>query len=39
MSYDTLATRAVKQEAVRENKKDQKMNDEHAARVGQAKRY
>ncbi len=39
MSYDTLATRAEKQETLRENKKDQKMNDEHAARVGQAKRY
>ncbi|HEY8023042.1 MAG TPA: flagellar export protein FliJ [Burkholderiaceae bacterium] len=39
MSYGTLASRAVKEEQQRENKKDQKMNDEHAARAGQHKRY
>jgi|SRR5579872_1364757 flagellar FliJ protein len=39
MSYDALATRAVKEEQRLDNKKDQKMNDEHAARVGQQKRF
>jgi flagellar FliJ protein len=39
MSYDTLANRAMKEEQRRENKKDQKLNDEHAARQGQYKRF
>ncbi len=39
MSYDTLADRAVKKEQLRENRKDQKLNDEHAARQGQFKRF
>lgn len=32
MSYDTLAARAVKVKLAKENKRDQKENDEHAAR-------
>jgi flagellar protein FliJ len=32
MSYDTLATRAQKAQQVKENKRDQKQTDEHAAR-------
>ncbi|HEX2603708.1 MAG TPA: flagellar export protein FliJ [Oxalicibacterium sp.] len=32
MSYDTLATRAQKAQQVKENKRDQKQMDEHAAR-------
>ena len=39
MSYDTLATRAEKAEQRRENRKDQKLNDEFAARSGQHKRF
>jgi flagellar FliJ protein len=39
MSYDTLADRALKKEQIRENRKDQKLNDEHAARQGQFKRF
>ena len=39
MSYDTLADRAQKKEQRRENRKDQKLNDEHAARQGQYKRF
>jgi flagellar protein FliJ len=39
MSYDTLATRAEKAEQQRENRKDQKLNDEFAARSGQHKRF
>ena len=39
MSYDALANRAMKEEQHRENKKDQKLNDEHAARQGQYKRF
>jgi flagellar FliJ protein len=39
MSYDTLANRAAKEEQHRENKKDQKSNDEHAARQGQYKQF
>jgi flagellar FliJ protein len=33
MSYDTLATRARDQEMRKENKRDQKSMDEHAARI------
>ena len=33
MSYDTLATRAQKQADLREQKRDQKQMDEHAARA------
>ncbi len=32
MSYDTLATRAEKEKLHKENKRDQKQTDEHAAR-------
>ena len=39
MSYDTLANRAMKEEQQRDNKRDQKLNDEHAARQGQFKRF
>lgn len=39
MSYDTLANRAMNEEQRRESKKDQKLNDEHAARQGQYKRF
>jgi flagellar FliJ protein len=39
MSFGTLANRAMKEEQQRENKKDQKLNDEHAARQGQYKRF
>lgn len=39
MSYDTLANRALKAEQARDNKRDQKLNDEHAARQGQYKRF
>ncbi|MFI4939750.1 MAG: flagellar export protein FliJ [Burkholderiales bacterium] len=39
MSYDTLANREEKKEQHRENKKDQKLNDEHAARQGQYKQF
>lgn len=39
MSYDTLASRALKEEQLRDNKRDQKLNDEHAARQGQFKRF
>ena len=39
MSYDTLASRALKEEQQRDNKRDQKLNDEHAARQGQFKRF
>lgn len=39
MSYDTLANRALKAEQTRDNKRDQKLNDEHAARQGQFKRF
>lgn len=38
MSYDALASRELKKEQQRDNKRDQKQNDEHAARVAQAKR-
>lgn len=38
MSYDTLATRAHKEELRKESKRDQKLTDEHAARQGQYKR-
>jgi flagellar FliJ protein len=38
MSYDTLATRAEKQEQQRENKRDQKQTDELAARQAFHKR-
>ena len=33
MSYDTLAARAQKEEQKKENKRDQKESDEHAARL------
>ena len=39
MSYDTLANRALKAEQTRDNKRDKKLNDEHAARQGQFKRF
>ena len=39
MSYDTLANRALKEEERKENRKDQKLNDEHAARQSQFKRF
>jgi flagellar FliJ protein len=39
MSFDTLANRAVKAEQKRDNQRDQKLNDEHAARQGQFKRF
>jgi len=38
MSYDTLATRARDQEMRKENKRDQKSMDEHAARISFYKR-
>ena len=38
MSYDTLATRARDQEQRKENKRDQKSMDEHAARISFYKR-
>lgn len=38
MSYDTLATRAEKQLQQKENKRDQKQTDEHAARAVMHKR-
>jgi flagellar FliJ protein len=38
MSYDTLASRELKKEQLRENKRDQKQNDEFAARATQSKR-
>jgi flagellar FliJ protein len=38
MSYGTLAARAQKEEQRKENKRDQKLTDEHAARQGQYKR-
>lgn len=39
MSFDTLADRATKKEQRREGRKDQKLNDEHAARQVQLKRF
>jgi len=33
MSYDTLATRAQKEQQKQDNRRDQKQNDEHAARA------
>lgn len=39
MSYDTLATRQLQQELKLENRRDQKQNDEFAARAGLMKRY
>jgi flagellar FliJ protein len=39
MSYDTLATRQLQQELKMENRRDQKQNDEFAARAGLMKRY
>ncbi len=38
LSYDTLASRAHKAEQHKENKRDQKLTDEHAARSMQFKR-
>lgn len=38
MSYDALASRELKKEQQRDNKRDQKQNDEFAARVTQDKR-
>lgn len=38
LSYDTLATRAEKEKQHKENKRDQKQTDEHAARSAQYKR-
>jgi flagellar FliJ protein len=38
MSYDTLATRAQKQQQQRESRRDQKLMDEHAARQALYKR-
>lgn len=38
MSYDTLATRAEKEKQHKENKRDQKQTDEHAARAALYKR-
>ncbi len=38
LSYDTLATRAEKERLHKENKRDQKQTDEHAARSAQYKR-
>jgi len=38
MSYDTLATRARKEELSKENKRDQKQTDELAARLALCKR-
>ena len=37
LSYDTLATRAEKQQQAKENKRDQKQMDEYAARSAQFK--
>jgi len=39
MSYDTLANRQLQQEMKLENKRDQKLNDEYAARSGLLKRF
>jgi flagellar FliJ protein len=39
MSYDTLATRQLQQEVKLENRRDQKQNDEFAARAGLLKRF
>ncbi|HEX7640983.1 MAG TPA: flagellar export protein FliJ [Burkholderiaceae bacterium] len=39
ISYDTLATRQMQQEMKQENRRDQKLNDEYAARAGLLKRY
>jgi len=39
MSYDTLASRQLRQELKLENKRDQKLNDEYAARAGLLKRF
>ena len=39
MSYDTLATRQMQQEMKQENRRDQKLNDEYAARSGLLKRF
>jgi flagellar FliJ protein len=39
MSYDTLATRQLQQEVKLENRRDQKQNDEYAARAGLLKRF
>jgi flagellar FliJ protein len=39
LSYDTLADRASKKELQRDNKREQKLNDEHAARQGQFKQH
>jgi len=38
MSYDTLASRELKKEQQRDSKRDQKQNDEFAARLAQTKR-
>jgi flagellar FliJ protein len=38
MSYGTLATRAQKEELRQENKRDQKLMDEHATRQASYKR-
>jgi flagellar FliJ protein len=38
MSYDTLVSRELKKEQQRDNKRDQKQNDEFAARLAQVKR-
>lgn len=39
MSYGTLANRQLQQELKVENKRDQKLNDEYAARAGLMKRF
>ncbi|HXA47690.1 MAG TPA: flagellar export protein FliJ [Burkholderiaceae bacterium] len=39
LSYDTLATRALKKDQQRDSKREQKQNDEHAARQEQFKRH
>jgi flagellar FliJ protein len=39
MSYDTLANRQMQQELKLENRRDQKQNDEYAARAGLLKRF
>jgi flagellar FliJ protein len=39
MSYDTLASRQLQQELKLENRRDQKLNDEYAARSGLLKRF
>ena len=38
MSFDALASRELKKEQQRDNKRDQKQNDEFAARLTQTKR-